>query len=502
MMNMIEVLRVLGGAAQWCEQSDCPRLAGRVREVIAYLEAQAAAEEQPPLTPAGVQLAGILTAVGEEVVGAVNARLAQAAAPAPAGTGGAWTQECDEAHGLAVGIRQMLPDIPAGPLRDAMAQAAALADDIAYRRVYGDDVPATPAPAGTEGDLAARVDDVLESRMHCHGCEVILRDIRATVLSPQAEEDRAVGAAVRSALEAQTDGDLWDAARDLKQTDGPGWAIGEAIEKVANLRYWRRPENQRQPAPEPSFEQQLAALGAKLLVSPARMYVVGAENRVSETFLHGEEEAVLRFATANRATVPEPTAPTVPPALSADEIKEALRQCAAEVRGSSAGRLHWEAHNGNIAITPLDPSPGEVEYALARMREGDNRPTLDKWAAANGGEVEAVRAECEKRGWRMMCNYTCMQRVVSGPGVRGAGPTWFAALAAACAAANVPTPWGPGKPAAPEAEWQPPETVDECREWLATRGFPLGSGWEDSPTMCQDACRWVHAREEAANAVR
>ncbi len=228
---------------------------------------------------------------------------------------------------------------------------------------------------------------------------------------------------------------------------------------------------QEPPAPKTTFEQQLDALGAELLPSSH----VRAENGAMFTFTWSACEQALVFATENRnESVPcdvcgkqtscpvghecnlcETCAarykaaaievPALPP-----EVAEDLRKAGATVTEVVANRWSVRFADGDeIGFT--HSQQGRVS-AVILSRDHDNRLPLADWCEANGGEEAAVLAECRERGWRIGVSEDDDPVYLVNP---NSADEWFpglsraSALAAACAAAKVPTPWGPGE-AAPD----------------------------------------------------
>jgi hypothetical protein len=141
-----------------------------------------------------------------------------------------------------------------------------------------------------------------------------------------------------------------------------------------------------------------------------------------------------------------------PPTVPAD-VAEGLRLASATVRGSSAGRYRWEAQDGEVHLTLLNPNAATIAEALEFCKLHNNRPTLEEWSAANGGEEAAVQKFCNEQAsppWALLHNLSQgVYRIVRDE-TGGYGKTDSSAaktLAAACEAAKRPAPWGPGKAA-------------------------------------------------------
>jgi hypothetical protein len=175
------------------------------------------------------------------------------------------------------------------------------------------------------------------------------------------------------------------------------------------------------------------------------------------------------------------------------------------VRGSSAGRYHWEAQDGEVHLTSLNPNAATIAEALEFCKLHDNRPTLEEWSAANGGEEAAVLKFCNEQAsppWALLHNLSQgVYRIVRDE-TGGYGKTDSSAaktLAAACEAAKRPAPWGPGK------EWTVPETVGDALHQL-TGVLPIqvaispDSVYRQILGFLQDECSAKHEREEDAHA--
>jgi len=168
-----------------------------------------------------------------------------------------------------------------------------------------------------------------------------------------------------------------------------------------------------------------------------------------------------------------------------------------------------------------------VPVTLCEACEAAARPTFAEWAEAHGGEEAALLRFClaQEPQW----GYTLLPDGAGHSVAPDRALGWHKrdrvqdALEAACAAAGVPLPWAPE----PVEEWLPPETVEGCIMVLHARGFDMEIrhyanerlehavvlrlpfdgvcecfGWVSADVLgsLQDACRWVHAREEAADA--
>jgi hypothetical protein len=311
---------------------------------------------------------------------------------------------------------------------------------------------AAPSPAGAEGELAARVDEWLSrfrsGKCNCDEC-TLFRDIRATVLSPQAAEDRAVGAAVR---ELDAIPGIWGRFA-FGSGDGPFWWMPEYNELVKpDTKAW-------------SLQGLLANVRARL--APP---------------VSGEEQPAS-----------SPAAPTVPP-----EVAEKLLAAGATV-GEEDGCLcvFYAMKPARWRWTrPAEvPTQEDWDYLVSQAQRHDNRPALREWCERNGGSEEAaVLAECRNRGWGFEYAPTESHGRFYGVGWDDGDEPWddycdtaSDALAAACAAAKVPTPWGPGKPEA-DGGWPVPTGRAGKLAWLNERD-------EDA---LQVACLAAHYHEEEA----
>ncbi len=280
-----------------------------------------------------------------------------------------------------------------------------------------------------------------------------------------------------------------------------------------------------QVIPEPPFEVQIAALGAKLRyvtgtaeAPRSHTVIVTAENGESaEYYTPRQNVEALAFAAENRAEtgyqrgewvgsdpasyLQEPAAPTVPPNVTgrythADGQRHPMPEGLLErfrERGATATIGQGEqgprwiirfAEAGRSDLAAHEMGGAEWEEVIREAEEHDTRPPLREWEGEDGGE-EAVRAECWRRGW--LCGWAAWLSpprhfvVVFPAGDENTGiatgHTPSAALLAAFRTARVPTPWKEGTEAQKEAAavdnspdpWQPPETVEGCLGYLGVR---------------------------------
>ena len=290
---------------------------------------------------------------------------------------------------------------------------------------------------------------------------------------PQAEEDLAAGAAVRELdnLDGtwnRLPGVTADARYScyLIEPGGPVAFSAPSVSELAAKVRARLGEPAGVPCP-PEIRAKLDAALERLGEQPAPEPVPS----------YSPEEAKAKLDALEPTTVPA-------------EVAEALRLAGARWKRGDDAIYPWHTTyaNGDDDHWPRDDVDWElvVEHAQAN----DNRPALEAFCRDNGGEEAAVLAECNKRGWEFA-------RQHNGPSLwvytveDEIGGDWSSAFDAACAAAEVPTPWGPVREEA--EEWTVPETT---REWLWKHGLNIGLMCKLSTRGLNDLCRWVHEREE------
>jgi hypothetical protein len=314
----------------------------------------------------------------------------------------------------------------------------------------------------------------------------------------------------------------------------PAWANKAAL-AIRRLRGEAPATEDEQPAQEVSFDEQLAAMDAKIVRRHRTYYVVVAENKRERQGCEcaacrvNEERESLAFAAENRLapTVPDElvlesgdsaallqvrqdveaalderfgaekaalnSPPTVAPPFhveacgccgwavehcrcSTDEapvlgprVAEKLRQAGATWEISGNGGLLYVTPYGADESEEFYTGPNGLWAAVELCKSYDTRLPLTEWAAANGGERNAVLAECEKRGWEVHIapRGRKLWRVCPVGGQWEAEDTASDALEAACSANMVPTPWGPEKPAAPKVTLE--QIIARLDEWRRER---------------------------------
>ncbi len=290
-----------------------------------------------------------------------------------------------------------------------------------------------------------------------------------------------------------------DASELLQKID----ANLSVVTETAPAPWWALLLRDIRPHLEAPFAEQLAALKAKLLVAPPGMYVVGAENRTCQAFRHGEEAEILRFASENRATVPEAPAPKTTfeqqlDALGAEHryvtgTAEAPRSHTVVVTAEHGERAEYYTPRQNeeaIAFAAANrkqaatADPPQVPLEVADHADGQPHPMPEGFVEKFRQRGATVEVGMGEQGPRWIIHYADPAMVGFAAHEMGAAE-WEEMLRGAELRDSRPT----------LAEWEGEEVavVDWCRSQKPPWGYwfsPVGHGDRPAGILAPESSQW------------
>ena len=295
-------------------------------------------------------------------------------------------------------------------------------------------------------------------------------------IDPEAEEDRTVGA-------------MAGLIASEHAANGHDPDLCAVCDTIGGIRERAGLVGQEEAVPEPSFEAQLAELGAKGEMSEegdAPRWTVRCGNNAGAFF--GDDEAerarALAFAAENPYKSPEQILRDVLPKYGGRLIPN-------EGQG---GEWLVQAENGMISGYPSRSTAIAIAFCMVH-RNPAPEPTFEEQLAAVGakcrysvGTAEAPRPQTV---------------VVTAENGKIAEYYVRHQLAEALAFAREnrnPAPQWPLKLDKDADEWQPPETVHDVLNYLRSRNYSLITDGEAVLDALQECSRQVHAHEEANDA--